>query len=328
MESMFVEGRSFGDPSVLRVEKEELRQPQAGEVLLRHDAIGVNFIDVLQRRGELAQTTPYRLGLEAAGEVLAVGPDVSDIAVGDRIVYAGGPAAAYSSARLLPAGRAVKLPATINAATAASVFFKALTADYLVNRLRPLAAGDAVLFTAAAGGVGSLAVPLLKAAGVLVIGTVGSPDKVDYARQLGCDQVLVLPRDAEDLVGKVREWTGGRGVAIAYDSIGKATFDLSLASVSRFGLLVSYGWASGEVAPVQLARLREQGSVFLTRPTVSHYTETRTDLLDGAARVFSALERGVIRSTLFKRLPLDRAGDAHALLEAGTNTGSIILDPT
>jgi NADPH:quinone reductase len=146
-------------------------------------------------------------------------------------------------------------------------------------------------------------------------------------RTLGCDHVLVLPRDTEDLVGKVREWTGGRGVAIAYDSIGQATFDLSLASLARFGLLVSYGWASGEVAPVQLSRLREQGSVFLTRPTVSHYTEARSDLLEGAARVFSALERSLIRPTVFKRLPLERAGEAHALLESGENSGPILLEP-
>jgi NADPH2:quinone reductase len=322
-----VEGRSFGDPSVLHVETEELRRPQGGEILLRQHAVGVNFIDVLQRRGELTPTIPYRLGLEGAGEVLEVGPGVTEIAAGDRVVYAGGPAGAYASARLFPAARAVKLPAAVDAATAASVFFKALTADYLVNRLRPIAPGDAVLFTAAAGGVGSLAVPFLKAAGATVIGTVGRPDKADFARTLGCDHVLVLPRDTEDLVGKVREWTGGRGVAIAYDSIGQATFDLSLASLARFGLLVSYGWASGEVAPVQLSRLREQGSVFLTRPTVSHYTEARSDLLEGAARVFSALERSLIRPTVFKRLPLERAGEAHALLESGENSGPILLEP-
>ncbi len=325
-DSTFIEGRAFGAPDVLALNRERLAPPQAGEILLRQQAVGVNFIDVLLRRGELAQTIPYRLGLEGAGEVIDIGPGVTEIAVGDRIVYAGGPAGGYASARLLPAARAVKLPDSIDMATAAAVFFKALTADYLVHRLRSIAPGDAVLFTAAAGGVGSLAVPMLKHAGTIVIGTVGKPEKVAHARALGCDHVLVLPQDKDDAVARIRDWTSGRGVAIAYDSLGQVSIDVSLAALARFGLLVSYGWASGDFPPITAARLREQGSVFFTRPTVAHYTESRADLLEGAARVFAAINQGVIRSSIFARLPLERAGEAQAILETGGNTGSVILE--
>ncbi|WP_299362961.1 quinone oxidoreductase [uncultured Paracoccus sp.] len=324
-----IQGRGFGGPDVLELSSEDLPQPGPGEVLVRHAAIGVNFIDILQRRGELGRDLPYRLGLEAAGEVLATGPDVTDLAEGDRIAYAGGPMGAYAGARLLPAARAVRLPDGIDADTAAATFFKGLTADYLVHRMRPIAAGDAVLFTAAAGGVGQLAVPMLKVAGATVIGTVGSADKVQAARDAGCDHVLVLGtgQDAGQAADRIRDWTGGRGVAIAYDSIGRATFDLSLSALARFGLLVSYGWASGDVDPVPLARLREMGSLFVTRPTIAHYTERREDLTAGAARVFAALQDGTIRPHVHATLPLAQAGAAQALIESRATRGSVILKP-
>lgn len=326
MKADFVEGIQFGDPQVLQLRTESLGKPNAGEVLVRQDAIGVNFIDALLRRGELAQTVPYRLGLEGAGEVIEVGEGVSHLQAGDRVVYAGGAAGSYASARLLPANRAVKLPSAIDFVSAAAVFFKALTADYLVNRLRAIHPGDAVLFTAAAGGVGSLAVPLLKQLGATVIGTVGKEEKADSARAIGCDHVLVLPRDSDFAVAKVREWTDGRGVVIAYDSVGKVSIDASLGSLARFGLLVSYGWASGDIE-VSPGRLREMGSLFMTRPTVAHYTEARADLEAGAERIFAALEAGVITASIHARLPLAKAGDAHAILESGGNVGSIVLDP-
>lgn len=327
MRATYVEGSAFGGPSVLRTATEELGAPGDGQILLRQHAVGVNFIDVLLRRGELSAVTPYRPGLEAAGSVLAVGPGVTGLSPGGRVVYAGGPAGSYADVRLVPAGRAVTLPDDVDDAAAAAVFFKALTADYLVHRLRPISPGDAILFTAAAGGVGSLAVPMAKAAGAVVIGTVGKPEKVADAERLGCDHVLVLPRDFSVAETRVRDWTDGRGVSIAFDSIGKTTFDLSIASLARFGLIVSYGWASGEVPDLAVGRLREQGSVFLTRPTVAHYTEKRADLEDGAARVFEALRRGVIRPTIYKRLSLDAAGEAHSLLESGANSGAIVLEP-
>ncbi|KQP12359.1 quinone oxidoreductase [Pseudorhodoferax sp. Leaf265] len=326
MKATYIEGRAFGGPDVLQLKTEELGSPAPDDILIRQSAIGVNFLDAMQRKGAAA-TVPYRMGLEGAGQVLELGRNVRGLSPGDRVVYAGGPPGSYASARLLPASRVVKLPSFLGAAEAVSIFFKALTADYLVNRLRRLRKGDAVLFTAAAGGVGSLAVPMLKAQGITVIGTVGNEDKADYARALGCDHVLVLPRDAAEAIQRVKNWTGGRGVTVAYDSVGKDTFEQSLGSLSRFGLLVSFGWASGDVAPVSLGRLREQGSVFVTRPTVSHYTEDRADLDEAAGRVFAAVDQGVIKANVFGRLPLEKAGEAQSLLESGFNSGSVVLEP-
>lgn len=325
MQNQFIQGQTFGDPGVLSIQSEDLGQPGEGQLLLRHTAIGVNFIDILQRRGELARDQPYRLGLEAAGEVLAVGAGVQGFSQGDLIVYAGGPMGAYAEARLLPAARAVRLPDHVDDRTAAAVFFKGLTADYLVHRLRHISAGDAVLFTAAAGGVGQLAVPMLKAAGATVIGTVGNPGKVDAARQAGCDHVLALPISAEEGVDRIKDWTGGLGVAIAYDSVGRDTIDLSLGALSRFGLLVSYGWSSGDVDPIPLARLRQLGSLYVTRPTIADYTASREDLTAGAERVFDALKKNIIRPRIHAELPLSEAGNAHRMIEDRSTQGSVLL---
>lgn len=325
METQFVQGQHFGGPEVLTLETERLEAPARDQLLVRHAAIGVNFIDINQRRGEGSRATPYRLGLEAAGEVLAVGPDVTDFAPGDRIVYAGGPMGAYAQARRLPAGRAVRLPDDVEYRAAAGVLFKGLTADYLVHRLRRLVPGDAVLFTAAAGGVGQIAVPMLKQLGVVVIGTVGDESKVQAAREAGCDHVLVLTANAEQSLSQIKEWTQGKGVTVAYDSIGRATFELSLASLGRFGLLVSYGRASGEVEPLQLSRLREMGSLFVTRPTVGDYTAERDDLLVSAERVFAALRAGIVKANIFDELDLSQAGEAHRMIEARRTQGSVLL---
>lgn len=328
MKAEFVQGRAFGGPEVLEIATEELGAPGPDQILVRHSAVGVNFIDINQRRGEMGTALPFRLGLEAAGQVLAVGPGVEGLAEGDRVACAGGPMGAYASARLLPAARAVRLPDGIDDRTAAAVFFKGLTADYLVHRMRPIQPGDAVLFTAAAGGLGLVAIPMLKRAGARVIGTVGSADKVQAAVEAGCDHVLVLPVAPDEGLARIRDWTEGKGVAIAYDSIGRATFELSLAALARFGLLVSYGRASGDVDPLPLARLREMGSLFVTRPTVGDYTAARADLVAGATRVFEALAQGVIRPHIFAALPLAQAGEAHRLIEARGTRGSLILIPS
>lgn len=329
MQTRYIKGIGFGGPDQLVLADETLAPPEAGQILVRHEAIGVNFIDILQRRGDLGRDAPYRLGLEAAGEVVAVGEGVSGLSPGDRVVYAGGPMGAYAEMRLLPAARAVRLPDGIDARSAAAVFFKGLTADYLVHRMRPLSPGNGALVTAAAGGVGQLLAAMLKAAGVTVIGTVGQTAKVAAARAAGCDQVLVL--DEIDSPGaaaaQIRDWKGGKGVAVAYDSIGRATFDLSLGALARFGLLVSYGWASGDVEPVAPARLREAGSVFLTRPTIGHYTEAREDLLAGAARVFRALQDGVIAARIDSELQLADAAEAQRRVEARETEGAVILTP-
>lgn len=316
----------FGGPEVLALQAGALAPPAAGEVTVRHAAIGVNFIDVLLRRGELGGMPPARVGLEGAGVVEAVGAGVEDLQVGDRVVYAGGPAGSYCDVRNVSAQRAVRLPAGMGEAEAAAIFFKALTADYLIHRLRQLQPGDTVLFHGATGGVGSIAVPWLAQLGIHVVGTTGHRAKADHALALGCRRVAVLGED--DVAQAVAEVSSGRGAAVVYDPIGKATFDASFASLARFGMFVSYGWASGDIDPIAPARLRERGSVFFTRPTVSHYIEARADLLAGAARVFGAYRAGTFTASIFDRFPLAEASRAHALLERGGHRGSLLLQPT
>lgn len=315
----------FGGPDVLALQPGVLAAPAAGDITVRHGAIGVNFIDVLLRRGDLGGATPARVGLEGAGVVEAVGPGVDGVQVGDRVVYAGGPAGSYSDVRNIAAARAVPLPTDLDEAQAAAIFFKALTADYLIHRLRPLQSGDTVLFHGATGGVGSIAVPWLKHLGVRVVGTTGQRTKVAYAQALGCDRVAVLGED--DVADAVKQVSGGRGATVVYDPIGKATFEASFASLARFGLFVSYGWASGDIDPIPAAKLRERGSVFFTRPTVSHYIEARDDLVAAAARVFDAYRSGLFGAAIFERFALADAGRAHALLERGGHRGSVILQP-
>lgn len=322
----YIFGDRFGSAAVLQMGTEQVAYPGPGQVLVRQSAVGVNFIDILARRGELGGSGPFRLGLEAAGEILAVAGDVIGVNVGDRIVYAGGVAGGYADLRLVDAARAVKLPNWLDDDVAAAIFFKALSADYLVHKLRPLSKEHSVLFYGAAGGVGSLAIPLLKQLGVTVIGAVGREEKATYATEMGCDRVVVVGRD--NIPAVVRDATGGRGVDVAFDSIGKATIDGSLESLARFGLLVSFGWASGDPEPIAFSRLRAQGSVFLTRPTVAHYTESRTDLEAASQRVFAALNQKVYAAYIDAKLPLDEAGKAQELLETGAAKGSVILDPT
>lgn len=320
-----VESSRFGAPQVLEIVRHDDPVPSACEVLIRQQAIGVNFIDILLRRGDLGGTPPVRPGLEAAGVVLAVGSGVTGLATGDRVAYAGGASGAYADVRTVDASRVVALPPHVSTTDAAAVFFKALTADYLVHRLRPLHEGDVVLFHGAAGGVGTLAIPMLRSRGIRVIGSVGKAAKVPYALALGCEAVAVIGSD--DVAQLVKDRTAGRGVAVAYDPIGRATIDSSFASLARFGLLVSYGWASGDADPVPWARLRERGSVFITRPTVSHYTDDRKDLEAAAARVFDALAEGVIAPRIHATYPLADVARAHEDMEAGRHMGSLILAP-
>ena len=324
--SFFMFAHGFGGSDVLRGGSEEIPAESApSAVRIKQHAVGVNFIDVLTRRGDLGGTAPFRLGLEAAGIVESVGSDVRGIAAGDRVVYAGGGAGSYADIRDVPADRVVVLPDAVTFEDAAAVFFKGLTADYLVNRLHLLSAGDWVLLHGAAGGLAALLVPLLRSQGIRTIGTVGSKDKVRTAKEFGCEVVLILGED--DIAAKVREATPN-GVAVAYDPIGKSTFEASFTSLRRFGLLVSFGWASGDPDPIPLSRLRTQGSVFVTRPTVSHYTEDRADLLAGAQRVFDALNRGVYRARIDRVFPLREAAAAHDCLEHGINRGQLILEVT
>ena len=255
-----------GGPEVLELVDRETPTPGPGQVLVRHAAIGLNFIDVYQRTGLYPLSYPTGLGLEAAGIVEAVGDGVSRFSVGDRIAYANGPPGAYAEAHVVPEDRAVHVPPEIPLETAAAVMLKGMTAEYLVRRTFHVKRGDTILLHAAAGGVGQILCQWAKSIGATVIGTVGSEAKAEMARSLGCDHVILY--DREDVADRVKVITAGRGVVVAYDSVGKSTFEASLASLSRRGTLVLFGNASGPVPPFDPLRLSRGGSLYVTRPTL------------------------------------------------------------
>lgn len=312
-----------GGPEVLEVAEVEARAPGPGEVRVRHHAIGLNFIDTYQRTGLYPVRLPATLGMEAAGEVEAVAEGVSRLTLGDRVVYQGQPGA-YAEANVVKADRAVRLPAAVAFDTAAAVFLKGLTAEFL-TRIWPLEAGDTVLVHAAAGGVGSLLAPWLTDMGVRVIGATGSAEKAEKARSGGCAEALVYADG--DVAARVREMTGGAGVKVVYDSVGKDTLDASLKSLARRGLLVSYGNASGPPRAVEPLELSRAGSLFLTRPTLFDYAVTTGELDTAAARLFAALERGAVKPEIGQTFPLAEARAAHEALEGRRTTGATILLP-
>lgn len=314
-----------GGPDVLQCEEVALAAPMAGEVTVRQAAIGLNYIDTYHRSGLYPLPLPSGIGLEGAGVVEAVGPDVCDLQVGDRVAYAGGPVGAYAAARTLPADRLVTLPDGIAFDTAAAMMLAGLTAQYLLRRTYRVQAGDVVLIHAAAGGVGLLACQWAKALGATVIGTVSSDAKAALAQAHGCDHPVVYTR--ESFVERVREVTGGRGVPVVYDSIGKDTFADSLACLRPMGLMVSYGNASGPVPPIDIGMLARGGSLFLTRPTLFTHTARRDDLLAMAAELFDVVLSGQVRVAVNQRYPLAEAARAHADLESRRTTGSSVLLP-
>ena len=317
--------RRTGGPEVIEREDIELGAPGPGEVRVRHAAIGVNFIDTYQRSGLYPVELPSGLGSEAAGEVEAVGAGVSVVAPGDRVAYAGGPLGAYATARILPAGRLVRLPESVSTEDAAGALLKGMTVDMLVNAAGKVQPGMTVLVQAAAGGVGSLAVQWLKAIGATVIAHAGTEEKAARARALGADHALCCPFD--DLAKQVRSLTGGEGVAVVLDGVGKASWAASLASVARRGLLLSYGNASGAVPAVEPLALTRAGSIFLTRPTLFDYTGTRAELEASATRLFDLIGAGKLRIDIGARVPLADAADAHRAMEARQTTGSTVLMP-
>jgi NADPH2:quinone reductase len=314
-----------GGPDVLRLEQVELAPPQAGEMRIRHRAIGVNFIDIYHRTGLYKLPLPSGLGLEAAGEVEAVGPGVTRFKAGDRVVYASGPIGAYAEASNVPAERAVAIPAGVSYEIAAAVLLKGLTAHYLLRRTYPVKAGQTILFHAAAGGVGVIAVQWAKRLGAHVIGTVGSEAKVAIAKNLGCDHVIVPSR--ENVANRVRELTGGKGVPVAYDSIGRDTFHATLDSLAPLGMFVSFGNASGPVPPFDGGLLAQKGSLFFTRPTLAHYVTSAAELDVGAGELFDLVRHGEIRIQPPRAFPLAQAADAHRALESRQTTGSLVLVP-
>jgi NADPH2:quinone reductase len=315
-----------GGPEVLQYEAVEPCDPVAGEARVRQHAIGVNFIDIYYRSGLYPMPLPGGLGLEAAGVVEAVGEGVTDIAPGDRVAYAGGPPGAYASVRNLPADRLVRLPDAIDFDTAAALMLKGLTAQYLLRRTCRIEPGDSVLLHAAAGGVGLIASQWAQALGATVIGTVSTPAKAELARAHGCAHVLtdVAP---VDLPAQVRALTGGKGVRVVYDGIGRDTFMASLDCLAPLGMMVSFGNASGPVAAFEPALLAQKGSLFLTRPTLFHYVAQRADLLAAADEVFARVADGTVRVATGQRHALKDCARAHEALAARRTTGSLLLAP-
>ncbi len=314
-----------GGPEVLRWENVDLPAPAAGEARVRHHAVGLNYIDTYHRTGLYPLPLPSGIGLEGAGVVEAVGEGVSEVAVGDRVAYAGGPVGAYAEVRNIPAHRLLKLPETISFETAAAMMLQGLTSAYLLRRTYRVQAGDAVLIHAAAGGVGLIACQWAKALGATVIGTVGSAAKATLAKAHGCDHVIDYT--TENFAQRVRDITGGEGVPVVYDGVGQATFAGSLDSLRPLGMMVSFGNASGPVPPVDLIQLSQKGSLFITRPTLMTYTAKRTDLVALGEELFDVVGSGKVRIEINQRYALKDAAQAHIDLEARKTTGSTILIP-
>jgi NADPH2:quinone reductase len=315
-----------GGPEVLRWEDAGIPPPAAGQVRMRNTAVAVNYRDVLIRRGSHeVKVFPSGIGLESAGVVEAVGPGVTDLAVGDRIACVAGPDGAYAEARNVPAARAVKLPDAIGERTAAAMMVRGMTARYLLHDTYAVKRGDTILVHAAAGGVGLILCQWAKHIGATVIGTVSTGDKAETARAHGCDHPIVYTR--EDFVERVKEITGGEGVAVVYDSVGRTTFDGSMRCLRRRGVLASYGEASGDPEPVPPRKLGHMGSIFLTHPSLPDYTATRADLLNTANDLFAMVITGKVTIEFSHTYALRDAPQAHADLEARRTTGSIVLIP-
>lgn len=314
-----------GGPEVLAWEEVDLPAPAAGEVTVRHHAVGLNYIDTYHRTGLYPVPLPSGLGLEGAGVVEAVGEGVSEVKVGDRVAYAGGPLGAYAEVRNIPAHRLLKLPDSISFDIGAAMMLQGLTAAYLLRKTYRVQPGDTVLIQAAAGGVGLLACQWAKALGATVIGTVGSPAKAELAKAHGCDHVINY--STENFTQRVRDITGGEGVAVVYDGVGKDTFMGSLDCLRPMGMMVSYGNASGPVPPVDLILLSQKGSLFITRPTLMNYTAKRADLVELGNELFPVVMSGQVRVEVNQRYALKDVAQAHRDLEERKTTGSTILLP-
>ena len=314
-----------GGPEVLRWEPVDVGAPGAGEARVRHTAIGVNYIDTYHRGGLYPLQLPSGLGNEAAGIVEAVGAGVDWLKRGDRVASCTGPLGAYSTERNVPADRLVKLPDDIDDRAAASMMLKGLTVQYLFRQTFPLKGGETILFQAAAGGVGLIACQWARALGVTMIGTAGSDAKAALARENGCAHTIVYTR--ENFVERVKEITGGKGVPVVYDGVGKDTFPASLDCLAPRGMFVSFGNASGPVPPVNIMMLTQRGSLYLTRPTLVTYAANRTALNAMAAELFELVRAGKIKPDVRQTFPLKDAAEAHRALEARKTTGSTILLP-
>ena len=317
--------RRTGGPEVLEAEHIDLPRPGPGEVLIRHEAVGLNFIDTYHRSGLYKLPLPSGLGAEGAGVVEAVGEEVAGFREGDRVGYFTGPLGGYATHRTVDSDRLVKLPDSIPSETAAAAMLKGCTAEYLIERCARVEAGQTVLVHAAAGGMGSILVQWLKAIGATVIAHAGDSRKAALAKELGADEALCCPMDS--LAAEVRSLTGGQGVPVVLDGVGAASWKASLGSVARRGFLVTYGNASGPVPPFTALDLLSAGSIFVTRPTLADYCKTAEEMRASAARLFEMIGKGAVTIRIGTTFPLLKAADAHRALEARSTTGSTVLIP-
>jgi NADPH2:quinone reductase len=314
-----------GGPEVMKWVDIEVGEPGNGEIRIKQHAVGLNYIDVYFRTGLNPLPLPSGLGMEAAGEVTAVGAGVTDLKSGDRVAYVCRPPGAYAEERVLPAAQVVKLPDALSYEQAASVMLQGLTAQYLLRRTYPVKAGDTILIQAAAGGVGLLTCQWAKALGATVIGTVSSDEKAEIAKAHGCDHTVVYTR--ENFTNRVREITDGAGVPVVYDSIGKDTFAASLDCLAPLGLFVSFGSASGPLPPIESSEFAGRGSLFFTRPTLFTHIAKRNDYEAMSAELFEVLVSGKVKTNINQRYQLSEVAKSHIELESRRTTGSTILLP-
>ena len=315
-----------GGPDAMQWEDVEVGAPGPGEIRIRHEAVGLNYIDVYFRTGLYpAPSLPFSPGMEGAGVVEAVGEGVDSVAAGDRVAYAAPPVGSYSEQRLMPAEKVVKVPAGIDSHQAAGMMLQGMTVEYLLRRTYPVRSGETILFHAAAGGVGLIACQWAKHLGATVIGTVGSDEKAELARAHGCDHPIVYTR--ENFTERVRELTDGAGVPVVYDAVGRDTFEGSLDCLRPRGMLVSFGQSSGKIDQFDLGILSAKGSLYVTRPTLMTYTASRADLETSSQALFDVVAQGAVRITVNQTFPLAEAAAAHRALESRQTTGSTILMP-
>lgn len=314
----------YGGPEVLTWEEQATPSPEAGQALVRLEAVGVNYIDIYHRTGLYKNPLPFTLGLEGAGVVEGVGAGVSEVRVGDRVASQG-VQGSYATHALVPAARLVVLPAGLDARTGAAAMLQGMTAHYLVHATYPLKPGETALLHAAAGGVGLLLIQMAKRRGARVLGTVSTPEKARLAKEAGADEVIQYT--TQDFETEVKRLTGGRGVQVVYDSVGKTTFEKSLNVLAPRGTLVLFGQASGPVPPVDLGILAGKGSLYVTRPTCGHYVATREELLRRAGDVLGWIQAGELTLRIEHTFPLARAAEAHRALEGRRTTGKVLLIP-
>lgn len=324
MSTHAIRARETGGPEVMNWEEVDVGDPGPGEIRIRHGAVGLNYIDTYHRSGlyPIAEY-PFTPGLEGAGTVEATGEGVADLAAGDRVAYAAPPMGAYAEVRLMTAANVVRIPEGVDDETAAAMMLKGMTVEYLLRRTYPVKAGDTILFHAAAGGVGLIACQWAKAIGATVIGTVGTDEKAALARAHGCDHPVVYTR--ENFTERVREITDGKGVPVAYDSVGKTTFEGSLDCLAPRGLIASFGQSSGSVGAFDPGLLAAKGCLYFTRPSLMVYNASRAELVDSAAALFDMVSSGKVKIEINNRYPLADAVRAHRDLEGRRTTGSTVF---